>query len=80
VATVELGAGPHGWAAQLATALPLLDGSAVALRALHLHGIVSSTGPLDGPIGLVDVDQHGGGWQLGAPTGAVRTALARFSR
>ncbi|HUD69252.1 MAG TPA: family 1 glycosylhydrolase [Acidimicrobiales bacterium] len=78
VTTIELGAGPRGWSSQLATALPLLAGGAVEVRALQLHGLVSSTGPLAGPVGLLDVDQHGGGWQVGHVDDAVATALARF--
>ncbi len=78
VATIELGAGPRGWSSQLATALPLLAGGAVEVRALQLHGLVSSTGPLDQPVGLLDVDQHGGGWRVGQPDDGVATALARF--
>jgi len=74
VTTVELGAGARGWASQLDTALPLLAGG---VQALHLHGLVSSTGPLERPVGLLDVDQHGGGWELGRLDGAVELALAR---
>lgn len=78
VATIELGAGARGWSSQLATALPLLAGGAVEVRALQLHGLVSSTGPLDRPVGLLDVNQHGGGWRVGQPDDGVATALARF--
>jgi hypothetical protein len=78
VTTVELGAGPRGWASQLETAQPLLAGSTVELRALHLHGLVSTTGPLASPVGLLDVDQHGGDWKLGQLDGAIERALARL--
>lgn len=75
VATIELGAGVNGWASQLATALPLLSGGTVEVRALHLFGLVASTGPLRGPVGLLDVDQHGGGWRVGHLDDAIDRAL-----
>ena len=56
IGTVELGAGPHGWDAQLArgTPRPACRGTR-AVRSVHLHGLVGSTGPLADPVGLVDV-------------------------
>ena len=78
VTTVELGAGARGWASQLATSLPLLAGGAVEVRALQLHGLVSSSGPLDGPVGLLDVDQHGGGWLIAPLSDAIAAALRPF--
>jgi hypothetical protein len=78
VTTVELGAGARGWTSQLATALPVLSGGTVEVRALHLHGLVASTGPLEAPRGLLTVDQHGGGWQVEQPDRALDEALAAF--
>ena len=75
---LELGAGERGWAPQLATALPLLSGATVQVRALHLFGLVASTGPLGGPVGLLAVEQHGGDWQVGHLHPAVDEALAAF--
>jgi hypothetical protein len=72
VTTVELGARPVGWTSQLPRAVgPLRDASTV-----HLHGALSSTGPLDGPTGLLSVDQHGGGWTLSDPTPDLIDAIA----
>lgn len=78
VTTVELGAGERGWAPQLATALPLLSGATTQVRALHLFGLVASTGPLGGPVGLLAVEQHSGDWQVGHVHPAVDEALAAF--
>ena len=64
VDTVELRAGRSGWDRQLATALPVLAAVPGSLRTIHLHGIVSSTGPLREPVGLLDVEQHNASWSL----------------
>jgi hypothetical protein len=76
VGTVELGAGPAGWDAQLATALPALAAVADGVRNVHLHGLVSSTGPLAAPVGLLDVDQHSGDWSVEGPEDGVARRLS----
>ncbi|HLK45159.1 MAG TPA: hypothetical protein VKT18_04190, partial [Acidimicrobiales bacterium] len=74
--TVELGAGPIGWDAQLGVALPALRALHPEVRTVHLHGLVGSTGPLEGPVGLVEVHQHDGAWSLGAVDPARARGLA----
>ncbi|HEV3212890.1 MAG TPA: family 1 glycosylhydrolase [Acidimicrobiales bacterium] len=76
VTTVELGAGRAGWDGQLAVALPVLAAVPGSLRAIHLHGLVSSTGPLASPVGLLDVEQHNAAWSLAAPDPALARRLA----
>ncbi len=76
VGTVELGAGPIGWDAQLGVALPALRALHPEVRTVHLHGLVGSTGPLEGPVGLVEVHQHDGAWSLGAVDPARARGLA----
>ena len=71
VATVELGAGPSGWDAQLAVAMPALAAVHGAVRAVHLHGLVSSTGPLTAPVGLSTSSSTAGRGRCTAlPTGS----------
>jgi glycosyl hydrolase family 1 len=76
VATVELGAGRTGWDGQLAVALPVLAAVPGSLRTVHLHGLVSSTGPLTDPVGLLDVEQHNTSWSLAATEPSVARRLA----
>jgi hypothetical protein len=76
VAVVELGAGAGDWDAQLAVALPVLTAVPGSVRTVHLHGLVSSTGPLPTPIGLLDVDQHDGRWRVAGPDEPVARRLA----
>ncbi len=80
VPVIELGAGAAGWDAQLAVAIPALTTQHGGVSALHLHGLVASTGPLGAPVGLVEVDQHGGTWTLGALDASLAGRLAALSR
>jgi hypothetical protein len=75
ITAVELDAGPHGWASQLRSASRSLE----AAGEVHLHGALSSTGPLSGPSGLFGVDQHAGGWTLQDPSQPVLEGLARLA-
>lgn len=76
VTTVELGAGRTGWDGQLAVAPPVLAAAPGSVRTIHLHGLVSSTGPLATPIGLCEVRQHNATWSLDGPGSAVARRLA----
>jgi hypothetical protein len=75
ITTVELGAGPSGWGAQLPAAAATFRGDNELPR-VHLRGALGSTGPLPGPRGLLTVDQHDGGWQLRAPSRRIADGLA----
>jgi len=76
VTTVELGAGRAGWDGQLAVAPPVLASVPGPARTIHLHGLVSSTGPLGSPTGLCEVRQHSATWSLAGPDEAVVRRLA----
>lgn len=72
----ELGAGELGWRRQLPTVGALPEASLHG-AALHLWGALGSTGPLPGPTGLLEIDQHAGYWELRAPRHDVEGALRR---
>jgi hypothetical protein len=74
---VELGAGRFGWDAQLAAGLQAVTSGEFGATTVHLHGLVSSTGPLDAPTGLLAIDQHNGAWTVGElDDGIARRLLA----
>jgi hypothetical protein len=75
VTTVELGAGPGGWGAQLPAAAATFRPDS-GVPAVHLRGALGSTGPLSEPRGLLTVDQHGGAWQLRTPSRRIADGLA----
>jgi hypothetical protein len=75
ITTLELGAGPLGWASQLRRAAgPLAETPTV-----QLCGALPSTGPLDDPSGLFAVDQHGGSWTLSDAAPRLVEAIASFA-
>lgn len=76
VHTVELGAGRAGWDGQLAVAPPVLAAVTGAVRTIHLHGLVASTGPLAQPSGLVEVEQHNGSWSMRPTDPGIARRLA----
>lgn len=79
VRTVELGCAAGGWAAQLAAGVPSVTSGPFGASTVHLHGLVSSTGPLAAPIGLVDVDRDRGGWSMRALDPTAARALASLT-
>jgi hypothetical protein len=77
VRTVELGTSTS-WDDDVRARVQRLTGGPNGASTVHLFGLVSTTGPLDAPVGLLDVDQHDGGWSVhvsGERTAAIRSAV-----